>query len=119
MERLLMNNAMQGKMLLLKLTGATLFVQFLFKRQLIWHDVFGLDGNGGDMLKIITDLTDEEMARLKYVRRLYWHWNGSRKLLQSGGGESISDQEMSDRGIVQEQEAYVEYVKRPPHDKYL
>ena len=71
------------------------------------------------MIKILTDLTDEEMARLKYVRRLYWHWNGSRKLMQSGGCETISDQEMSDRGIVQEQEPYVEYVKRPPHDKYL
>ena len=37
-----------------------------------------MDGNGGKMLKIITELTDEEMARLKYVRRLYWHWKGSR-----------------------------------------
>jgi len=119
MEKLLYKNAMQGRMLLLKITAATLGVQFLFRRQLIWHDVFGFDGNGGSMLKIITDLTDEEMARLKYVRRLYWHWGGSRKLLQSGGNEVITDQEMSDRGIVQEQEPYVEYVKRPPHDKYL
>jgi hypothetical protein len=119
MERILVNNAMQGKMLLLKLTAATCAVQFLFRRQLIWHDVFGFDGNGGSMLKIITDLTDEEMARLKYVRRLYWHWNGSRKMSQSGGNETISDQELSDRGIIQEQEPYVEYVKRPPHDKYL
>jgi hypothetical protein len=39
------------------------------------------------MLKIITNLTDEEMARLKYVRRLYWHWKGSRKV--SDGRETI------------------------------
>merc|ERR1719345_594561 len=113
MEKVLMKNAMQGKMLLFKITAATCAVQFLFRRQLIWHDVFGFDGNGGSMLKIITDLTDEEMARLKYVRRLYWHWNGSRKYQQSGGRESISDQELSDRGIEWKQESYVEYVKRP------
>jgi hypothetical protein len=82
-------------------------------------EVFGKDGNGGRMLKIITDLTDEEIARLKYCRRLYWHWNGSRKASQSGGKENISDQELSDRGIDWPQEPYIEYVKRPPHDKYL
>ena len=43
-------------------------------------DVFGDDANGGRMLKIITDLSDEEMARLKHVRRLNWHWKGSRKM---------------------------------------
>lgn len=31
------------------------------------------------MLKIITNLTDEEIARLKFVRRLNWHWRGSRR----------------------------------------
>ena len=76
-----------------------------------------MDGNGGKMLKIITDLTDEEMARLKYVRRLAWHWKGSRK--EHDGRDTISDQELSDRGIAIEQEPYVEYIKRPPHDKYL
>ena len=35
------------------------------------------------------------------------------------GKESISDQELADRGIKVEQKPYVEYVKRPPHDKYL
>jgi len=52
-------------------------------------EVFGADGNGGKMLKIITDLTDEEMARLKYVRRLAWHWKGSRML--HDGRDKISD----------------------------
>lgn len=69
------------------------------------------------MIKILTNLTDEEMARLKYVRRLYWHWRGTRTAFN--GKDTISQQEMSDRGIKQEQEPYVEYVKRPPHDKYL
>ena len=70
------------------------------------------------MLKIITDLTDEEMARLKYVRRLYWHWKGSRKMSQ-GNVQPIEDQELADRGIKMPDDPYVEYVKRPPHDKYL
>ena len=52
-------------------------------------EVFGWDGNGGKMLKIVTDLTDEEMARMKYARRLAWHWKGSRQTQY--GRESISD----------------------------
>ena len=91
--------------------------QGFFKSKLINDDVFGRDGNGGHMLKILTNLTDEEMSRLKYVRRLAWHWKGSR---QAGfGKESISEQELSDLGIELPKEKYIEYVKRPPHDKYL
>ena len=63
------------------------------------------------------DLSDEEIARLKHVRRLAWHWRGSRQ--NDYGRERISDQELADRGIKTEQEPYVEYAKRPPHDKYL
>jgi hypothetical protein len=37
------------------------------------HDVFGVDGNGGIIPKIITNMTDEEMSRQKYVKRFYWH----------------------------------------------
>lgn len=80
-------------------------------------EVFGLDGNGGRMLKIITNLTDEEIARLKFVRRLQWHWRGSRKLEYAR--EQISQAELSDRGIEWKQDEYIEYQKRPPHDKYL
>ena len=69
------------------------------------------------MLKIITALTDEEMARLKYARRLYWHWKGSRKVFD--GRDQIQSQELQDRGIEWQEEPYIEYVKRPPHDKYL
>ena len=69
------------------------------------------------MLKIITNLTDEEMARLKYVRRLAWHWKGTRT--GQYGKDTINDQELADRGIDVPKDSYVEYVKRPPHDKYL
>lgn len=65
---------------------------------LVQNDVFGYDGNGGNMLKIITNLTDEEMARLKYSRRTMWHWPGLVKDSR-GNFEPISDQELSDRGI--------------------
>lgn len=83
----------------------------------LYLDVFGHDGNGGRMLKIITDLTDEEIARNKYIRRIRWHARGVRE--EGYGHEKISNQELSDRGIKIEEEPYVEYLKRPPHDKYL
>lgn len=89
----------------------------VYKPGLLHYEVFGLDGNGGRMIKIITSLTDEEIARLKFVRRLNWHWRGSRKI--EAGREMIQDQELSDRGITWNQEPYIEYEKRPPHDKYL
>ena len=119
MEKLLWNNAKNAKWVIGSLVfGSVALQKIWFSQQLIDHDVFGYDGNGGSMLKIITDLTDEEMARLKYVRRLYWHWKGSRKLFD--GRETIQSQELSDRGITDfKEEPYIEYVKRPPHDKYL
>ncbi len=79
--------------------------------------MFGVDGNGGKMLKIITNLTDEEIARLKFVRRMHWHWRGSRKL--DHGRDTIQTAELTDREIEWKQEPYIEYTKRPPHDKYL
>ena len=88
MERLLWQNAKQGRYVIFGFVGFYVVLQkVFFNSQLLHHDVFGVDGNGGSMLKIITNLTDEEMARLKYVRRLYWHWKGSRKV--SDGRETI------------------------------
>lgn len=84
---------------------------------LVYHEVFGLDGNGGRMLKIITNLTDEEMARMKFRKRMHWHWRGLRN--GTSNMNTISDQELEDRGIDFPKEKYIEYVKRPPHDKYL
>ena len=53
-----------------------LFFNYCNAKKMMWYEVFGMDGNGGDMLKIITDLTDEEMARMKYARRTVWHTRG-------------------------------------------
>jgi hypothetical protein len=117
MDKLLMHNAMKAKWLIAGFAGAQTLSWFFYLKPKLLNETFGYDGNGGKMLRILTDLTDEEMARLKYVRRLQWHWKGSRHL--NYGRETISDQEMADRGIKVDQESYIEYVKRPPHDKYL
>ena len=118
MERLLWQNAKSARWVIGSfIIGSVVLQKSFFQSQLLYHDVFGVDGNGGSMLKIITNLTDEEMARLKYVRRLYWHWKGSRQM--KDGKETISNQELQDRGIAYKEEPYIEYVKRPPHDKYL
>jgi hypothetical protein len=118
MERQLWNNAMSAKFLIGSIIGGSLLLQYGFYRPgLLNLEVFGLDGNGGKMLKIITNLTDEEIARLKFVRRMHWHWRGSRRA--GTGRENILNQELADRGINWPQEPYIEYEKRPPHDKYL
>ena len=118
MERQLWHNIKQAKYLLGSLTAATLILQYGVYRPGLMHlEVFGLDGNGGKMLKIITNLTDEEVARLKFVRRMHWHWRGSRRA--DFGRDNILTQELTDRGIQWNQEPYIEYEKRPPHDKYL
>ena len=118
MEKLLYANAVKAKWIIGGFLGGSLFLQQgVWRNHLIYNDVFGIDGNGGHMLKIITNLTDEEMARLKYVRRLYWHWRGTRTM--HNGKDLISDAELADRGVALEQDKYVEYVKRAPHDKYL
>ena len=117
MDKVLFRNFMNAKWVIGGFVGADILYWQLLGKPKLHAEVFGADGNGGKMLKIITDLTDEEMARLKYVRRMAWHWKGSRRL--HDGLETISDQELSDRGIQIPQEPYVEYMKRPPHDKYL
>ena len=118
MEKLLMKNAMQAKWTIGAFLGGSMMLQMGFWRShLINNDVYGIDGNGGHMIKILTNLTDEEMARLKFARRMHWHWRGTRTGRE--GKDGISDQELADRGIATQQEPYIEYVKRPPHDKYL
>ena len=118
MEKILLKNAIAGKWVFgTFIAGSIVLQKGFWTKKLIDQDVFGADGNGGHMLKIITNLTDEEMARLKYVRRLAWHWKGTRT--GQYGKDNINDQELADRGIEVPKETYVEYVKRPPHDKYL
>ena len=80
-ERQLLNHAKSGAWVIGTLVFGSIFVQKVMLQPFLANqEVFGFDGNGGKMLKIITNLTDEEMARLKYVRRLNWHWKGSRKM---------------------------------------
>ena len=118
MEKVLIQNAKNAKWVIGSILFGTAFLQMaVYKPGLLHLEVFGLDGNGGKMLKIITNLTDEEIARLKFVRRLNWHWRGSRKM--DHGQDVIHTQELTDRGIEWPQETYIEYEKRPPHDKYL
>ncbi len=118
MERQLLQNAKNAKWLLASLAAGSLFLQYgVYRPGLMNLEVFGLDGNGGKMLKIITNLTDEEVARLKFVRRMHWHWRGSRR--SDAGKETILNAELADRNITWNQEPYIEYEKRPPHDKYL
>jgi hypothetical protein len=118
MERHLWKNIMNAKWLIGGIAAGTCLLQYgIYKPGLIHMEVFGFDGNGGKMLKIITNLTDEEIARLKFVRRMHWHWRGSRKL--DHGRDNILTPELTDRGIAWPQEQYIEYEKRPPHDKYL
>ena len=68
------------------------------------------------MLKIITDLTDAEIASMKHKRRLMWHFPTRTRYRPV---EPILDQELQERGIDLPLEPYIEYEKRPPHDKYL
>jgi len=79
MEKMLMRNAYNGRYVIASFTGMLCAYNFLGMNYLMHYEIFGYDGNGGHMLKIITDLTDDEMARLKYVRRTAWHWQGARR----------------------------------------
>lgn len=79
-DKMIMRNVMQGKFFFgTAIVGNVLCWHLVTKRR-VQGEVFGYDGNGGKMLKIISDLSDEEIARLKHVRRLAWHWKGSRKM---------------------------------------
>lgn len=118
MDKVLLNNIYNGRYMIAGVVFFHLFTNYCNMQYLKQNDIFGYDGNGGNVLKIITNLTDEEMARLKFARRMAWHWKGMHKF-NRGNFEMISDQELNDRGIELEKEPYVEYIKRPPHDKYL
>ena len=81
MEKLLWQNLLKAKWYVAGFGGAFVFQWYVFmKPALLKYEVFGLDGNGGSMLKIVTNLTDEEIARLKFQRRMQWHWRGARRL---------------------------------------
>ena len=66
MERHIWANAKQAKWIIGGMLGGSLFLQQgIWRSHLINNDVFGVDGNGGHMIKILTNLTDEEMASLR------------------------------------------------------
>lgn len=68
------------------------------------------------MLKIITDLNDYEIAKLKWQKRAMWHCNLRHK--PNDPSTDITSSELQDRGIMWN-DKHMEYRKRPPHDKYL
>ena len=80
---------------------------------------FGVDGNGGDMLKIHTYLTDQEMASLRFQKRVSWHGFKQRKDSFKAISTHINEEELQDLGVKFPEDRYVEYNKRPPHDFYL
>lgn len=80
---------------------------------------FNYLGNGGDMLRIWTFLTDQEITYLKALRRQNWHAIQTGPDSISSSQSTITDQELADKGINLPREPYVEYNKRPPHDFYL
>jgi len=68
MESVVVQNAWKARHFL----GGFFITWWLYQRKIygrsLRDEVWGVDGNGGHMLKIVTDLTDEEMARLKFVQ---------------------------------------------------
>ena len=118
MERHLANNLLKSKNIWLGFFGLMGANWFLFQRNYLMKVyMYGHDGNGGNILKIVTDLTDEEMARLKFVKRANWHYRGHNRTYEHQ--RPIEDAELRDRGVEPPTSEYVEYIKRPPHDKFL
>jgi len=89
------------------------------KNVFLKHYVYGKDGNGGDMLKIHTYLTDQEMASLRFQKRYKWHAYKQEKDSFKNVSSSVKDEELADLKINFPKDKYVEYNKRPPHDFYI
>eukprot|EP00340_Litonotus_pictus_P002378 CAMPEP_0170516896 /NCGR_PEP_ID=MMETSP0209-20121228/3021_1 /TAXON_ID=665100 ORGANISM="Litonotus pictus, Strain P1" /NCGR_SAMPLE_ID=MMETSP0209 /ASSEMBLY_ACC=CAM_ASM_000301 /LENGTH=103 /DNA_ID=CAMNT_0010801983 /DNA_START=45 /DNA_END=356 /DNA_ORIENTATION=+ len=100
------------------LAGA-IFLQSECDKKDLKNYVYGLDGNGGNMLRIYTYLTDQEMASLRFQKRVTWHGFKLEKDAFKNTTTSIKDEELKDLGIKFPEDRYVEYNKRPPHDFYL
>lgn len=80
MEKHLWQKANNAKWVIGGFVGTCfLFQKLIGQPAIVNSEVFGMDGNGGRMLRIVTNLTDEEVAKLKFVRRMNWHWRGRRK----------------------------------------
>jgi hypothetical protein len=95
-----------------------IFLVKMVRRLLLKYFIINL-GNGGEMLKIYTFLTDQEIAYLKFMRRTAWHGTKLEPNHHLMEGTPITDQELDHLGLKLPREPYVEYNKRPPHDFYL
>ena len=112
------NNLVKAKYHLAGVFGAIAF--FSYNSNLFLKDhIFGHDGNGGDMLKIYTYLTDQEMSHLRFQKRLSYHNFKMEKDQFKNVSQSVNDIELKEMGIKFPEDKYVEYNKRPPHDFYI
>lgn len=89
MEKFFMRNIYNARWVIGGLVGFSFTYWKVIQVPNLKKEVFGWDGNGGRMIKIITDLTDEEIARMKHQRRVFWHYRGRQSLFH--GQEKISD----------------------------
>jgi hypothetical protein len=119
MSKSFIDNIKKGKKHLAIILGLTALNSLYFSKVSLKKYIFGVDGNGGDMLKIYNYLTDQEITYIKFNRRAMWHAPKLEADHYKSSQVAISDQELYDRGIILPREPYVEYNKRPPHDFYL
>lgn len=115
----LIKNIYKARYHLAFIAGAVYLKSEYYDKKFLKNYVFGIDGNGGDMLKIHTYLTDQEMAALRFQRRYSWHTTKLEKDAFKNTSASLNDEELRDMGIKFPEDRYVEYNKRPPHDFYI
>lgn len=115
----LLNNIKRAKFTLLGIGVTTYLLQYYATKVFLKNYVFGIDGNGGDMLNIYTYLSDQEMAHLRLQKRVSWHNYKLDKDHTHHLLGSIPNEELEDMGIDFPRDRSVEYNKRPPHDFYV
>ena len=111
-------NLKRSKKVVLPTLAITFLYAYFQSNVFLKKYIFGSDGNGGDMLKIYTHLTDQEIAHLRYQKRLSWHSGSLQKDQFKTTLGGVPDEELKDLGINFPESKSVEYNKRPPHDYY-
>lgn len=119
MSKTMTENAYKARWHLLGIVSTIAGVSYYWNQVFLKRYVFGLDGNGGDMLKIYTYMTDQEIAHLRFRKRVTWHSIKRQPDDYKSQMPHVSDEELNDLGINTPKRKYVEYNKRPPHDFYL
>lgn len=99
--------------------GSALYIKTQNDKKRLEKHIFGADGNGGEMLKIYTYLTDQEIASLRFQKRYNWHTTKMRKDQFKSTESYVPDEELRDLGIDFPKDQYIEFNQRPPHDFYL